>query len=217
MRRIFFSFLLAALFLTVHRVEAKPIPARITVGSKTSSGVIVSRKDDLITFRITGMGGDISYPVDASKEVEFPVRVDESSVNTMLQNRMHEQLASTLEAALAPFAEYSDLPSNIARYQGVLMELYYKVGNYEKTMSYSAKLMKDDRDPELQRKAVVYQGLSLLGPAPANIYKMSGKYRWQLLVKYIEEGGLKARFRELMKKKVFKGRIKIDVDPQDML
>jgi tetratricopeptide (TPR) repeat protein len=163
MRRIFFSFLLAALFLTVHRAEAKPIPAKITVGSKTSSGVIVSRKNDLITFRITGMGGDVSYPVDAIKEVVFPVRVDEATVNTMLQNRMHEQLASTLEAALAPFAEYSDLPSNIARYQGVLMELYYKVGNYEKTMTYSAKLMQDGRDPELQRKALVFQGLSLLG------------------------------------------------------
>ncbi len=163
MTKTLFSILLVTLLLSGRALEAKPVEAKITVGSKTSSGFIVSRNKDLITFRIAGMGGDVSYPVDAIKEVVFPVKVDEATVGNMMQNRMHEQLAATLETALQPFMEYSDLPSNLTQYQGVLMELYYKAGNYEKCMSYASTLLKDDRDPALQRKAIIYQGLSLLG------------------------------------------------------
>lgn len=163
MTKTVFSALLATMMLSGYAVEAKPVEAKITVGSKTSSGTIVSRDKDLITFRIAGMGGDVSYPADAIKEVEFPLKVDEAAVGNLMQNRMHEQLAATLEAAMQPYMEYSDLPSNLAKYQGVLMELYYKVGNYDKCMTYASTLLKDDRDPELQRKAIIYQGLSLLG------------------------------------------------------
>jgi tetratricopeptide (TPR) repeat protein len=163
MTKSIFSMLCATLLLAGHAAVAKPVEARVTVGSKTSNGYFISRNQDLITFRIIGMGGDVSYPADAIKQVEFPVKVDEAAVGNMIQNRMHEQLAATLESAMQPFLEYSDLPSNLARYQGVLMELYYKVENYDKCMSYASKLMKDERDPELQRKATIYQGLALLG------------------------------------------------------
>lgn len=163
MKRFVVSTILAAGCLAGHTVQAASVPAKITVGNRTSDGYIVSRNKDLITFRISGMGGDVSYPIDAVKEVEFPVKIDEALVGNMLQNRLHEQLVSTIEAALAPFAEYSDLPSNVAQYQGVLMELYYKIGDYAKCMSIAVHLLEDDRDPELQRKAIVYQGLSLLG------------------------------------------------------
>jgi tetratricopeptide (TPR) repeat protein len=163
MSKIVLSAVLAAWVLAGGAAEAQRVAAKITVGSKTSDGHILSRNKDLITFRVIGMGGDVSYPVDAVKEVVFPVKVDQRVVANLMENRMHEQLAATLEAALKPFEAYSDLPSNIAQYQGVLMELYYKAGDYTKSMNYASKLLADDRDPEMQHKAIVYQGLSLLG------------------------------------------------------
>lgn len=163
MKKTFFRSMLAVMVLTACAVEAQTVKAKITIGTKTYDGHIVKRDKDLITFRRLGHSGNVSYPVDAVKEVVFPVKVNQSAVANMMQNRLHEQLAATLETALLPFEEYSDLPSNIAQYQGVLMELNYKLADYDKCMMYSSKLLADERDPELQRKAIVYQGLSLLG------------------------------------------------------
>ncbi len=162
MKKVLFSSL-ALLLLNGFVAEAAPVKAKITVGNKTSDGYIVSRNDELLTFRQVGRSGDVSYPIDAVVEAEFPVEVDQSAVANMMQNRLHEQLAATLEAAMRPYEEYSDIPSNLSKYQAVLMELYYKVNDFAKCSSYSSKLLADDRDPELQRKAIVYQGLSLLG------------------------------------------------------
>jgi tetratricopeptide (TPR) repeat protein len=163
MKKTIYSSIIAVSLLAGHVAESGSIAVEITVGSNTSRGQIMSRSGDLITFRQTGRSGDVSYPIDAIKEVVFPVELDQSLVGNLMQNRMHEELASTLEAALIPFAEYSDLPSNISKYQGVLMELYYKVGEYDKCMAYSSKLLLDGRDKKLQRKAIVFQGLALLG------------------------------------------------------
>ncbi|MBN2163298.1 MAG: hypothetical protein JXR25_02840 [Pontiellaceae bacterium] len=164
MSKVYFSAVLAGLLLTGISTQADPIAAKITIGNKTSDGYIVMRKDDLITFRQIGMSsGAISYPVDAIKEIYFPIKVNGDSIKQMQENRMYEELAATLELALKPYMEYSDLPTNLAQYQGVLMELYYKVQDYEKTMLYASGLVKDDRNKELQRKAIVFQGLALLG------------------------------------------------------
>ncbi len=163
MKKTLFSSMIAVLLVAGFSTTAAPVSVKITIGNKTSSGYIVSRKGDLITYRQVGRTGDISYPADAIQEVVFPVKIDQSAVANMMENRLHEELAATLETALRPFEEYSDLPSNLAKYQGVLMELFYKVGDFDKCMLYSSKLLKDGRNPELQRKAIVFQGLSLLG------------------------------------------------------
>lgn len=163
MKKTIFSSILMVLLLAGYSAESSSVAVKITVGSRTSSGHIVSRTGDQITFRQIGRTGDVSYPVDAVKEVIFPVEVDQSLVGNLMQNRMHEELAATLEMALLPFVEYSDMPSNISKYQAVLMELYYKIGEYDKCMSYSSRLLLDGRDEKMQRKATVYQGLALLG------------------------------------------------------
>ena len=158
--RIYSSFL--ALLLAA-AAGAAPVPAKITVGSRTWDGFLTGRNDDLITFSQGEMaGGNVSYPASAIKDVEFPVEYDETQVNNMMQDRLYEELIVTLESALQPFSEYRDLPSNLARFEGVLMELHYKIGNYDRCLEYSERLIKDDRDPELQRKSLIFRGLSLL-------------------------------------------------------
>ncbi len=57
----------------------------------------------------------------------------------------------------------------------------------------------------------------LLGPAPAPVYKIRGKFRWQLLIKYLNEENIKEKLKEMIMKKNFAGKLKIDVDPQEML
>ncbi|MBN2407223.1 MAG: primosomal protein N' [Elusimicrobia bacterium] len=62
------------------------------------------------------------------------------------------------------------------------------------------------------------KSLKILGPAPAQRYRVAGKYRWQILLKYAdcEAQILKDRLRQMCSRR-FRSRIKIDVDPQDML
>ena len=163
MSRVFFSSMLAMLLLAGVSAEAKMVQARITVGTKTSDGIIISRSDDLITFRAPAMSGNISYPADAIKAVVFPVEVKADAVNKLRESRNYEQLIILLESALKPFQDYSDLPSNLAQYQNLLMELYYRINDYDKTLSYASQLSKVDHFPELQRNAIIYQGLSLIG------------------------------------------------------
>jgi len=59
--------------------------------------------------------------------------------------------------------------------------------------------------------------VSILGPSQAPIYRVRGMYRWQLLIKFNKEKYIKIKLKEMLIKKKFTGRLKIDVDPQDMM
>ncbi|MGM0440801.1 MAG: replication restart helicase PriA [Elusimicrobiota bacterium] len=61
-------------------------------------------------------------------------------------------------------------------------------------------------------------GVSVLGPAKAPIYKIRGRYRWQLLLKFKKnEEKIKKNLKKMIKERSKKGRLKVDVDPQSML
>jgi primosomal protein N' (replication factor Y) len=56
----------------------------------------------------------------------------------------------------------------------------------------------------------------VLGPAPSPIYKLRDMYRWQMLIKYGNNKDVKNKLKELLSRRT-SGRIKVDVDPQDMM
>jgi primosomal protein N' (replication factor Y) len=58
---------------------------------------------------------------------------------------------------------------------------------------------------------------SMLGPSPAPRYKVRGNYRWQILIKHNQEERTKKYLREMMESRSFSGKLKVDVDPQEML
>lgn len=67
-----------------------------------------------------------------------------------------------------------------------------------------------------------YKGVKLLGPAPATIARIKGKYRWQLMLKGAISQGLHTRLENaitnLGQHQSFKGiRVEVDVDPVNLL
>ncbi|MFW6129540.1 MAG: replication restart helicase PriA [Atribacterota bacterium] len=61
------------------------------------------------------------------------------------------------------------------------------------------------------------KNIDILGPSPAIWFKIRGRYRWQLLIKYKESEKVKKYLKEFKKNKKYTGKIKMDVDPQEML
>lgn len=60
------------------------------------------------------------------------------------------------------------------------------------------------------------KNVSILGPAPSPIYKLRDMYRWQLIIKHNNNRDLKNKLKELLSQRK-SGRIKVDVDPRDMM
>ena len=107
------------------------------------------------------------------------MKIDQEKLNEWNQNREYERIISALDRAMAPFSEYSDIPSNLSRYNALLMELYYKTKNYDKTLEFADRLAADDRDPELQEKSRIYQALALIdAERPEDAEKLLTKYGW---------------------------------------
>lgn len=155
--------LMIGFVVSVASVAVAQTPAKLTVGNRTWEGNIVGFNNDMITFRQADMLGQVSYPADAIKELEFPIGLDDKMLEEMMRVRQYDQMAKTITDALKPFEEYKELPSNMAKYHGALLEIHYKTGNFSEAIRYASMLVSDARNPALQRKAVVYQALSLLG------------------------------------------------------
>ncbi|MFC2091328.1 primosomal protein N', partial [Elusimicrobiota bacterium] len=63
------------------------------------------------------------------------------------------------------------------------------------------------------------KGISLIGPAPAPIYRLRGLFRWHILVKYEDnkDRDVKKLIKMMLEEKKFIGRLKVDVDPQELM
>ncbi len=60
--------------------------------------------------------------------------------------------------------------------------------------------------------------VSVLGPARAPIYKIRGRYRWQLLLKFKDNGQeIKDKLKKMLIERTKTGRLKVDIDPINML
>ena len=160
--------------------EAASIKATLMMpGDKSWEGSIVGRDGDWIEFSTGKSPRPIRLGASTIKELIFDVKIDQEKLNEWNQNREYERIISALDRAMAPFAEYSDIPSNLSRYNALLMELHYKTKNYDKTLEFAERLASDDRDPELQEKSRIYQALALIdAERPDDAEKLLTKYGW---------------------------------------
>jgi primosomal protein N' (replication factor Y) len=87
-------------------------------------------------------------------------------------------------------------------------------------------IMSTHKNEKISRKNIYFcrdfiqnnvKGAVVLGPAPAPMHLLNGMYRWQLMIKHEDSSNIKEKLRDMLDGKNFTGRLKIDVDPQDML
>jgi tetratricopeptide (TPR) repeat protein len=163
MKKSVLNYILAGVMLTGLVAEAKPLAAELVMrGGRSWKGQIVNRDGEWIEFSTGTAAQPIRLGASTVQELIFAVDIDAAALVQMNQNREYAQAITLLEQALKPYAIFSDIPSNLTLYNGQLMELYFKTGAYDKTLQIADTVAKDDRDPALQRKSKVFQGLALI-------------------------------------------------------
>ena len=163
MKKTVFNAILAGVLLSGLVVQAKPLAAELIMpGGRTWKGEIVSRDGEWIVFSTSTSAQPIRLGASTVQELIFTLDFDIAALEQMNRNREYAQAIALLEQALKPYGIYNDIPSNLTPYEGLLMELYFKTGVYDKTLQIADKVAKDVRNPALQRKSKVFQGLALI-------------------------------------------------------
>jgi outer membrane PBP1 activator LpoA protein len=97
----------------------------------------------------------------------------------MVAERQYDVVIKALTSAIKPYTVYADIPSNLTKYNVVLMELYYRTKQYDDSLRMATEIAADDRDPILQKKSRIYQVLSLIdGGKSAEAQALLKKYGW---------------------------------------
>jgi len=163
MNKAFLNPMIAGMLLIGGFVQAKPLPAELVMGTGRSwKGQVVSRDGDWIEFSTGTAIAPIRIGAGTIKELRFEVTIDAEKISGMMGNREFDRSIDLLSRTLDPFSEYSDIPSNLTKYNSLLMELYYRTRQYDKSLAISSKIAGDDRNPTLQAKARVYRALALI-------------------------------------------------------
>ena len=167
----------AGVLLAAGMVEAKTMKVEWLLRSGVSrKGELHGRDGDWIILKRPQDQKPVRVGASTIKKLLFDVDLDLEMISEILQDREYEQVIDSLEKALKPFSEYSDIPSNLTKYNFLLMEAYYRTQQYDKTRILAKGISEDDRDPALQEKSRVYYTLSLidsgkLGEAEALVAK----------------------------------------------
>ena len=107
---------LASALLFTGYAQAKPLPAELLMGNGRSwKGQLVRRDGDWIEFQAGTAAKPIRIGANTVKELKFDVDIDADKISEMMKNRQFERVIKTLSKSIEPFAEYSDIPSNLTR------------------------------------------------------------------------------------------------------
>ena len=180
MNRAVFKAVLAGALVASVSIPAAQLKCKLVMGNdKSWDGFVVKRDGDWVEFSTGSSPRPIRVGANTIKELQFDIKIDADKLNEMNRNREYERIISVLDRTLEPYLPYDDIPSNLLDYEAVLMEVHYKVGNYDKAIKYAAKLVADDRDPELQDKARVYQALAMIdGGREADAEALMTEFGW---------------------------------------
>ncbi len=172
--------LMSGMLAGFQSAQAAPLKAKLVMpGDKSWDGMVIARDGDWLEFSTGQSARSIRIGVSTIKELIFDVKIDKEKLNEMNRNREYERVISALDRTLETYADYFDIPSNLVEYNVLLMELYFKVGNYEKSLEISSKIAGDDRDPALQEKSRVFQALALIESGrAAEAESLLSEYGW---------------------------------------
>ncbi len=177
-----FNLVLAGSLLWTAVSYGKPLPAKLVMGNgKVWKGQIVKRDGDWIEFNKDNAARTIRVGASTIKELNFKVAIDAEKVSGMIRDREFDGAIKLIDDAIAPFGEYRDIPSNLTRYNALLMELLYRTGKDDASLEISSAIAQDDRNPELQEKARIFQALALVDAGrAADTEALFAKYGWDL-------------------------------------
>ncbi len=180
MNKAILNLTVAGVLLMGGFADAKTLSAELIMGNGRSwKGQLVSRDGDWVEFSTGTAAKPIRIGAGTIKELNFVVKIDAEKISEMMDNREFVRVIDSLSRTIDPFAEYSDIPSNLTKYNSLLMELYYRTKQYDKSLAISSKIVGDDRNPSLQSKARIYQTLALIDSGNSDEAKtLLSEYGW---------------------------------------
>lgn len=180
MNRTVLRMILSGAMLVSGAVTAKTLEVDLIMrGGNSRHGFLVGRDGDWVEFSKSSTAKPMRMGASTINELKFNVKLDTDKLKEMDKNLEYERMIAVLSRTLSPFSEYSDIPSNLTKYNTKLMELYYKVGQYDESLSISSKIALDDRNPTLQEKSRVYQALALIASGRADDAELLfAQYGW---------------------------------------
>jgi len=165
MNKAILKLALIATLLTTSSLWAKPLKVQWRLrGGATWTGDLHGRSgENFILLQRPGKDlKPVGVGVNTIIELKFKVNVDAKDLGDLMEEKEFALVSAKLEPALKPFVEYDDIPSNLTPYNVMLMEAYYRTGDFDKTLAVAKRVAKDDRDPELQARSKVYQILAMI-------------------------------------------------------
>ncbi|VGO19167.1 tetratricopeptide repeat protein [Pontiella sulfatireligans] len=180
MNKAIFVLALAGALLVQDGAEAASLKAELVMpGGRSWKGHVVGRDGDWVEFATANSAKPIRVGASTIQELNFEIDLDAEEVMEMKRNREFERVIGALERAMKPFLDYSDIPSNLTKYNALLMEINYQIGNFDKAMAIASKISEDGRDPVMQEKSRIFQALALIDAGrTAEAEELLSKYGW---------------------------------------
>ena len=180
MKKALIFLAMTSLVLVQGSAEGASLQAELIMsGGRSWKGTLVKRDGDFVVFSKQNSANPIRMGASAIKELMFEVEIDAEKLFEMKNNREFERVINSLVKVLEPYKEYSDIPSNLTKYNTLLMEMYYRAGAYKESLAISSKIADDSRSPELQHKSRIYKILALIDGKRADDAKaLLAEYGW---------------------------------------
>ena len=157
-------FLISILFLGFN-IQVLSIPAELVMsGERTWSVDILKRikTDQKDTLQLSISGRTAGIPVSSIQKINYSIESDIEQLMSLKEDRQFDILISELDKKLKPYRPYMDIPSNLMRYEILLMELYFLTDDYNKTIELAKKIQTQSVDEIVISASEIFHVRSLI-------------------------------------------------------
>mgnify|MGYP001308836400 FL=1 len=159
------NFLLLIIFVPVMSISATSISAELVMsGGRTWNVEIIKRiktvQKDTLQLSINGRVAGI--PISTVQKINYNINVDISELMNLKEQREYTLIIDKLNKSLKSYEPYMDIPSNLTPYQSLLMEMYFLVEDYNKTIDLAQKIQSQSTDQSLISSSEIFLVRSLI-------------------------------------------------------
>jgi len=157
MKKIILIYVLFPILFT----SAQPIEAELVMsGGRTWDVTLLKRTGDKL--QLLASGRTVGIPVNSISKINFKVNLNLEKLMKLKTEQEFDLLIDKLNQTLKPFKPYSDLPSNLTKYNILLMELYFQIDDFDQSILFAKKIDEEEADERLKSSAQVFHARSLI-------------------------------------------------------